>query len=70
MKSDTIKLEFLDDGTIKAITDPVSAANHVSADNFFKVLRQKAGGSVERTKRGKVQAHVHVHEGEHVHHEH
>ena len=55
-----LDIEILADGTIKTTTDPVSAANHASADEFLSELTKLTGGerSVSRRKgRGPVHTH-------------
>jgi hypothetical protein len=69
MQSDTMKIIILADGTIKTITDPVSQANHQSAESFLKTVAELAGGSTTREKRPDAKQHHHHHEeGEHIHH--
>lgn len=64
MKEDTLTIEILDDGTIKVVTDQISPANHLSADQFLKFLAELAGG--ETTRNRNRHAHAHQHEHEHV----
>ncbi len=46
--SDTIEIEVLDDGTIKAsIVGKVSAGNHRNADEALAMLANLMGGAVE-----------------------
>ena len=40
---DTIKVDVLDDGTIKADNDGISMPNHSNAENFFASLARLAG---------------------------
>ena len=61
MKEDIIEIEVLEDGTIKVTTDQISPANHLSADNFLKMIEQLAGGETTKTKNRKVRSHVHQH---------
>ncbi len=61
MANDVLKIEILDDGTIKVTTDEISAANHASADKFVTFLARLAGGATTVTKRTK-HAHTHAHE--------
>ncbi len=63
MPDDTLKIEILDDGTIKVTSDVVSAANHASADKFVTFLARLAGGATTITKRSK---HTHSHAHEHA----
>lgn len=63
--NDTLTIEILADGTIKTTTDPVSPANHQSAEAFLQGLTKLAGGEVTRKKR-----HAHKHEHSHGTHSH
>lgn len=65
MDSDIVNIEILPDGTIKSTTDPISPANHSSADKFFRLMAELAGGEQTRTRRS--QRHVHTHEHTHDH---
>jgi hypothetical protein len=56
---DEIMIEILEDGTIKSTTNPVSAANHQSAEAFMNEL---TGGAATRTKRGHRHTHTHTHQ--------
>ena len=60
--SDILTIEILDDGTIKTTTDPISPANHQSAEAFLKGITQLAGGEMTREKRHKHHHHHHHHE--------
>ena len=60
--ADTMKIEILDDGTIKTTTDPISPANHQSAEQFLKQVTAFAGGDVSRQRRGHGHHHHHQHE--------
>jgi len=64
MGEDTINIEILADGTIKAETDKISGPNHLNADNFLKWIAEQAGGEKSRQRRG-----THSHSHEHHHHE-
>lgn len=57
--ADKFTVEILDDGTFKITTDPISAANHVNADNFVKEMFRHAGGPVEIRHRHGDKKHVH-----------
>lgn len=71
LTSDTLKIEILEDGTIKTTTDAVSGANHANAEQFLAYIAKLTGGETSRTKRGDVQSHHHHHHGDHDHdHEH
>lgn len=61
--SDTIKIEVLEDGTIKTTTDKVSMPNHANAEAFLREVARLAGGKTERKARhGHIGGHVHEHE--------
>ena len=60
---DTISIEILADGTIKAETDKISSPNHLNADKFLQWIAEQAGGEKSRQRRGS-------HSHEHHHHEH
>lgn len=60
--ADVMKIEILADGTIKTTTDPISPANHQSAEDFLKGIAQLTGGAVTRTKRHEHAHHQHTHE--------
>jgi hypothetical protein len=60
MGADIINIEILEDGTIKAVTDKISPANHVSADLFFRLLQKDCGGARNEKARS---LHTHTHEG-------
>lgn len=62
MGQDVIDIEILEDGTIKASTSKISAANHLSADGFFSFLSRLCGAKAERKAKGNV-VHTHSHEG-------
>lgn len=64
MQEDSLAIEILEDGTIKISTDQISPANHLSADQFLKLLAELAGGETTRAKNR--HAHTHHHEHEHV----
>jgi len=61
---DEMKIEILEDGTIKVITDNVSPANHVNAEAFTKFMADLAGGKSTRTRRGHHRHGTHTHEHE------
>jgi hypothetical protein len=67
MADDVINVTVLADGTIRSVTDPISPANHSSADKFFKLMAELAGGDVEKSRRSHKHTHVHEHLGEHTH---
>lgn len=66
MQFDELIIEILPDGTIKTTTNPISAANHSTAEAFLKGIADLAGGETKREKRKDVQ-HTHTHSHEHGH---
>lgn len=55
---DTIEIEILDDGTIKAsIAGKVSPGNHRNADEALRLLAQLMGGAVEVERIGETHTH-------------
>ena len=64
MQEDILTIEILADGTIKVTTDQISPANHLSADQFLKLISELTGGETTITKNRR--AHTHHHEHEHV----
>lgn len=64
MAGDSIQVEILEDGTIKVTTDPISPANHVSAEELMAAIAALCGGEVARVKRGDAHAHTHHHHHE------
>ena len=60
---DTITVEVLADGTIKITTDPISAANHTSAEKLLQSIAEF--GETKRERRP--DAHHH-HSHDHHHH--
>ena len=63
---DRIKITILGDGTIKAETDAVSAANHLNADEFLSFLAAQAGGEVTITQKGSTRTpDVHIQQQDH-----
>lgn len=49
--SDTINIEILPDGTLKIITDKVSAPNHINAEKLIGEIIKDAGGEANRVRR-------------------
>jgi len=41
--ADTIKIEILEDGTLKIETDGISTANHSSADQLLNAIEEMLG---------------------------
>ena len=67
-QSDTLTITILESGTIKIDTDPVSASNHLSAENFCKELFRLAGGEVTINHKHSKMGHSHSHKvGKHQH---
>lgn len=67
---DTLKIEILEDGTIKTTSDAVSAANHDNAEQFLRAMARLAGGETTREARKNVKhshSHNHAHGKHHVH---
>jgi hypothetical protein len=58
---DEMRIEILPDGTIKTTTDPISPANHQSADAFVNELARLTGGATTKAKRGHSHTHTHTH---------
>ena len=67
MAKDQMEIEILPDGTIKLVSDPISAPNHASAAEFFKLVARLSGGDVKTEKRKDKVHHNHSHEHEHEH---
>jgi hypothetical protein len=68
MNFDEITVEILEDGTVKSTTNPVSAANHSTAEGFLKGIADLAGGETKREKRKDVKhEHTHTHGHGHSH---
>lgn len=63
--ADTFTVEILPDGTVKTTTDPISPANHQSAEAFLAGVQHLTGGEVKRTRRGNTHSHTHHHHHEH-----
>lgn len=65
---DRIRVAILKDGTIKIETDPISAANHLQAEDLVNRVEKLAGGSVTVQHKSEGMGHHHgVFEHEHVH---
>lgn len=57
---DKVNFEILADGTIKTITDMISAANHSNAEQFLLYIQNAIGGKTVIThKHGEGEAHSH-----------
>lgn len=59
--ADTIKVTILADGTIRTETDPVSAPNHQSAEEFLRSVNFLSGGDGIRIPKSEGQMHQHSH---------
>lgn len=69
-EQDTMTMTILPDGTIKTVTDPVSGANHDSAEQFLRDVALAAGGETTREARGTHGHAHHHHHDEHTGHSH
>jgi hypothetical protein len=58
---DIIKVEILEDGTVKTTTDPISGPNHQSAESFMRSMTTFLGGLMSRTKRNPAAKQHHHH---------
>lgn len=65
---DIIKVNILEDGTIRSETDPISGPNHQSAEEFLKTVHHLTGGAGRRIK--KESTHSHNHQHNHLDHQH
>ena len=73
MHIDQLKIEILEDGTIKTTSDEVSAANHDTAEQFLRAMAHLAGGETVREDRTDIKGHhhhVHDHKDGQLHHGH
>lgn len=61
MTNDSIEISILEDGTLKIVTDPISAANHANAEQFLQFMARLAGGESTRVRRKDRLAHQHQH---------
>jgi len=50
MNQDKMKIEILEDGTIKTTNDQVSGPNHANAEAFLRQMAQMTDGKLTRTK--------------------
>ena len=51
-KGDEIQIEIMEDGLIKTTTDPISGANHSSAEQLLKYVATLAGGETTIKRNG------------------
>ena len=49
---DTMKIEILEDGTIRIETDRISAINHTTAEALMRNVAMAAGGQQHRKHKG------------------
>ena len=61
-KHDEMRIEILEDGTIRTTTDGVSQANHQNAEAFLRFVAQMTGGRSARARRKEAQHHHHHHQ--------
>lgn len=66
--ADVLEITIENDGTIKVLTEGVSAANHMSADDLLSELEADLGGGRITEKRKDKKALLH--RRKHVHHKH
>lgn len=64
---DTLRIEILVDGTIKTVSDPISAPNHDNAARFVKAMSLLAGGETKVEKRTDAEALARVKHHKHDH---
>ena len=62
---DSMDIEILPDGSLKVSIDPVSAANHGSAEKMLLAMLKGLGGEMKTTHRHGGRAHTHKHGVEH-----
>lgn len=66
MNFDKMKIQILADGTIRVVTDPISPANHMNAEQLLTNIARLAGGETTRERRPDAHTHSHHH---HTHEE-
>ena len=64
MSEDRIRVKILKEGTIKIVTDEISAPNHTSAAELVKQIARLAGGETTIEKRTDHHEHGHFYEEE------
>jgi hypothetical protein len=57
--ADSIKIQILEDGTVSIETDAISGKNHMSADEFLKMVEKLTGGESKRKAKEGHAAHTH-----------
>ena len=65
MREDVIKVQILEDGRIRVETDPISAANHGTAEQLLKMIAADAGGPTTRERKPHKHHHGHTHAAQH-----
>lgn len=68
--ADTIKIQVLEDGTVKVSTDKISMANHLSAEKFLANTFTLLGGEIKRKAKHAMQhafGKQHDHDHDHQH---
>lgn len=64
-KLDTLKIEILDDGTIKVETDDLSGPNHLNAEQLLGMLARELGGQTTKVRKNPTHTHAHGHLHQH-----
>lgn len=64
-KLDQLKIEILDDGTIKVETDDLSGVNHLNAEQLLGFLARELGGETTRVRKNPTHIHQHGHLHQH-----
>ena len=70
MATAVMKLEILEDGMIRIVTDEaIPQEHHANADELLTFLHEKAGGNraTEKLREGHIHTHSHSHSHNHVH---
>lgn len=62
--TDKMTVEILPDGTVKTTIDPISPANHNSAEGFVSLLAKLTGGKTTINKKARATAGAGVHHHE------
>ena len=63
---DEFTIEVMPGGVVKITTNPISAANHTSAENLIRDLEKELGGETQ-INRNSGRRHVHTHNHQHIH---
>lgn len=64
---DNITIDILEDGTIKVVTEGISAGNHRNADEALKMLADLLGGPATTEKAPQRHGHRHTHGDRQIH---